>query len=92
MNTFKVSLNKWMMANDERIPVGHTVEVEDKGRTLTGKVIGPANYNFEDRDGDIQTISGVRVELFMGETGIYPIYSTNIVLSIDVLKEKEMSY
>lgn len=92
MNTFKVSLNKWMMVNDERIPVGHTVEVQDKGRALTGTVLSSANYNFEDRDGDIQTISGIRVELFVGKTDIYPIHSTNIVLSIDLLKEKEISY
>ena len=91
MNTFKVNLSDWINANEGVCPTNYTVEVENNGRFMTGSVLEFADYNFEDRDGDIETITGIRVELLIGGVIVVPIYSTKIVLPIEVLKQNHLT-
>jgi len=88
MDTFYVSLEKWMKANPGSIPK-HSIKVETRGFGLTiSKFIEFCDYKFEDRDEDARTLPGVKIKSQVGPL-IGPIYSAEIILPIIFLREIE---
>jgi hypothetical protein len=88
MDTFYVSLEKWMKANPGSIPK-HSIKVETRGFGLTiGKFIEFCDYKFEDRDEDARTLPGVKIKSQVGPL-IGSIYSAEIILPISFLREIE---
>lgn len=90
MDKFRVKLEKWLKANPGVIPK-YTIYVETKAFGMRpGSFTEFCDYQFEDRFDRMETLPGVKVKTFYNLPLIGPIYSAEIELPIELLRETEI--